>query len=410
MNTLSRSTVSRVQKHTLSQTSCRVCMHVLGTARTDVRVMREATALAEAGYEVFVVDIETARDRPVEERISGVVLKHIMIPRAFSSIRFKPLLLFQAARLLIRSTLQLIHIPADVYHAHDTSALLACFLAGLIQRKPLVFDAHELPLSGEVKNRRWRGLITLFSWFLAFAVPRCAGIITVSPPIVEELCRRYARSDVSLVRNVPSYQQVSRSQRLRQHLHLPQDAHIALYQGAFSTNRGLERLIQAAAFLEPGNLIVFMGPDTEGLRSQFESLIASEGVVDRVKMLPAVPYEELLDWTASADIGLIVYTPEHSQNVQMCLPNKLFEYLMVGLPILASQLDAVSDIIATYDVGRIIPSLTEETIGTAINAMLADHMALARMRYNALEAVRETLCWEKESQQLLRLYQRVLKL
>ncbi len=117
----------------------------------------------------------------------------------------------------------------------------------------------------------------------------------------------------------------------------------------------------------------------------------------------------MLDWTASADIGLIVYRPEHSQNVQMCLPNKLFEYLMAGLPILASRLDAVSDIIATYDVGQIVPALTEEAIGTAINAMLADHVALARMRCNALEAARETLCWEKESQQLLCLYQRVLK-
>jgi glycosyltransferase involved in cell wall biosynthesis len=384
-------------------------MHVLGPARTDVRVMREAAALAQAGYTVSIVDLETACDRPVEEHISGVVLKHVMMSRAFSSIRFKPLLLFQAAQSLIRSTLRLIQISADVYHAHDTTALPACALAAFVRHKPLIFDAHELPLSEEAYSRRWRGLITLFSWLLAFVVPRCAGVITVSSPIAEEICRRYSRSDVSLIRNIPLYKQVPRSQRLRQHLELCQDARIALYQGAFHLNRGLDRLIQAAAFLEQNNVIVLMGPDTEGLRSQFESLIANKGVADRVKMLPAVPYEELLHWTASADIGLIVYSPEHSQNVQMCLPNKLFEYLMVGLPILASRLDAVSDIIATYDVGQIVSSLTPEAIGTAINAMLADRAALARMGCNALQAARETLCWEKESQQLLRLYQKVLK-
>jgi glycosyltransferase involved in cell wall biosynthesis len=383
-------------------------MHVLGAARTDVRVMREATALVEAGYEVSIVDIETARDRPVEEHISGVALKHIKMPCAFSLIRFKPLLLFQIARLLIRSTFQLIHISTDVYHAHDISALPACSLAALVRRKPLVFDAHELPLSGEVKNRRWHGLITLFSWFLAFVVPRCAGIITVSPPIAEELRLRYARSDVSLVRNVPSYQQVPRSQRLRQHLHLSQDARIALYQGAFSANRGLERLIHAAAFLEPGNLIVFMGPDTEGLCSQFESLIASEGVADRVKILPAVAYEELLEWTASADIGLIVYTPEHSQNVQMCLPNKLFEYLMVGLPVLSSQLDAVAEVIRTCGVGQVVASLAPRDVAEAINGMLRDDEGLARMRQRALETAQREFCWEKERVHLVRLYQDML--
>lgn len=410
MNALSQRTVSLVQEHTQSQIPRRVCMHVLGSARTDVRVMREATALAQAGYAVSIVDIETVCNRPVEEHVSGIALKHVMMPRAFRSIRFKPLFLLKAAQFFIQSVVLLMRMSVDVYHAHDTAALPACALAALLRRKPLVFDAHELPLSEEVHGERWRGLITLFSWLLAIVIPRCAGIITVSSPIAEELRRRYSCSAVTLVRNVPAYQQVARSQRLRQQLHLPQHAHIALYQGAFSSNRGLDRLIRAAAFLEPDNLIVLMGPDTEGLSSQFELLIASEGVADRVKLLPAVAYRELLEWTASADIGLIVYTPEHSQNVQMCLPNKLFEYLMVGLPILASPLDAVSAIIATYGVGQIVSSITEEAIGTAINALLADSVALDRMRCNALEAVRETLCWEKESQQLLHLYHRVLKM
>jgi glycosyltransferase involved in cell wall biosynthesis len=151
-----------------------------------------------------------------------------------------------------------------------------------------------------------------------------------------------------------------------------------------------------------------MGQDAEGVQSQLEALIDSEGHADRVKIVPAVPYTELLDWTASADIGLIIFPLDRSLGLRMCLPNKLFEYLMAGLPILATPLDAVSDILSTYDVGRIVSSLPPADVGAAINAMMADAAARERMRHNALSAVQRDLCWEKERQQLISLYHRIL--
>lgn len=384
-------------------------MHVLNPACTDGRVMRAATALVEKGFAVDIVDIEYERTQPIEEDIRGVHIKHIVMPNWRTSRRLKLWFLIQAAQLLVRSILQLIRSSADIYHSHDTAALPACFLAARLRRKPLIFDAHELPLSDEMHSRRWRGLIALFSCLLAIMVPRCAAVITVSAPIAQEIRKHYRCPDVSVIRNVPPYCPVPRSQRLRQHLGLSQDVQIALYQGGFDVNRGLDRLIRASAFLKRGNLIVLMGPDRGGLCAELESLIAREGVADRVKILPAVSYGELMNWTASADIGLIVYTPEYSQNVQMCLPNKLFEYLMAGLPILASPLDAVSDIIKTYGVGQIVSSLTPRDVGETISAVLADSVALAQMRRNALEAVQHALCWEKESEQLVHLYYKILK-
>jgi glycosyltransferase involved in cell wall biosynthesis len=92
----------------------------------------------------------------------------------------------------------------------------------------------------------------------------------------------------------------------------------------------------------------------------------------------------------------------------MCLPNKLFEYLMAGLPLLASELDAVSDIIKTYGVGRIVSSATPEDVGKAIKEILEDRFACAHLRRNALDASQQDLCWEKERQQLIRFYRRIL--
>ena len=90
------------------------------------------------------------------------------------------------------------------------------------------------------------------------------------------------------------------------------------------------------------------------------------------------------------------------------LPNKLFEFLMAGVPVLTSSLEDVVDIIRSYDVGQVVSSLAPADIGTAINAMLTDQHALDRMRYNALKAAQEDLNWEKEQRQLVRLYHKIL--
>jgi len=90
------------------------------------------------------------------------------------------------------------------------------------------------------------------------------------------------------------------------------------------------------------------------------------------------------------------------------LPNKLFEYLMAGLPLLATPGDAVSEFISTYDVGRFLASLEPETIGAAINEILEDNDALVRMHHNGLEAAKKQLNWEKEKVQLLELYSGIL--
>ena len=110
-------------------------------------------------------------------------------------------------------------------------------------------------------------------------------------------------------------------------------------------------------------------------------------------------------WTSSADIGLTVLPPDYSLSIRLCLPNKFFEYIMAGLPILSSNLDAISNIIHLYRVGYVLPDLTPSAIGQAINTMLANQEELTCMRANALNAVKSGLTWEEESRHLVHLYQ-----
>ncbi|HEY7349245.1 MAG TPA: glycosyltransferase family 4 protein [Ktedonobacterales bacterium] len=389
-----------------SAAPARVCMHVLGRVRIDARVLREADALVKTGMAVSIVDVEAQRTYPREEDFQGIRLKHVRMPSWFvPTRRFKLWFLVKAFQLFCRGTFALLRTSADVYHAQDTKALPACCIAAWLRRKPLIFDAHELPLV-EQGVTRWRRLHALATRAFRWMIPRCIAVITVSPPIAQELQRRYGGPTPVLIRNMPNYQSPISSDRLRRQLGLSPQTQIALYQGNLQPNRGLDRLVYAAKFLDPGVVIVMMGRNVMDI--DLEALIAQEGVADRVKVLPPVPYEELLEWTASADIGLTLFDPGYSFSIRMCLPNKLFEYLMAGLPVLASSLDAVADVLKTYDVGVVAPSLEPAEIGEAINRLLADSAALARMRKNALAAAQKDLRWDVESQRLLQLYQQVL--
>jgi glycosyltransferase involved in cell wall biosynthesis len=390
----------------------KVCMHVLVRASTDTRVMRAATALVKANCAVTVVDIEDEGNHRSEENIQGVCMKHVKVSRSFFSTRFNQRTPVGLAQLFVRSTLRVIQTPADIYYAHDVSALPACYITARFHHKPIIFDAHEMPLferplSEMGRSRRW--LHKLLGVLLAHIVPQCAGIITVSPLIVEEMRRRYGVPEVTLIRNIPEYRAVPKSLRLQQYLGLKPEVRIALYQGNLQSNRGLDGLVRAAAFLEQDILIVMMGENIGTTQAQLEALIAREGVADCVKILPAVPYAELLDWIASANIGLNVASPDYSLNVRYFLPNKLFEYLMAGLPVLTSPLEAIVDVVKTYDVGKVLPSLDPVDIGEAINRMLEDTAGLARQRSNALKAAGNEFYWEKESLRLIHLCQGILQ-
>jgi glycosyltransferase involved in cell wall biosynthesis len=381
---------------------------VLGKAKNDVRAMRAARALAEARYTVSIVDIKGENEHiPSEEYIDRVRIKHISVPTEFITTRFKQWVFLRAALIFMRGILRLLQEPADVYHALDLPALPACYIAALLRRKPLIFESYELPLStlplSEMSRSR-RFLQALMTPLLAHIIPHSAGVIAVSPPIVQEIRKRYRIPEVSLLRNIPEYKNIKRTNRLRRYLGLGPEMRIALYQGNIQPDRGLDGLVQAASFLDQDIIIVIMGQDMVGTKAQLEMQIERGGWTDRVKIIPPVPYSELLEWTSSADIGLITSSPDYSLNTQMMLPNKLFEFLMAGLPVLSTQLEATVEVIQKYEVGQVMTSHEPAEIGAAINAMIADPNALASMRQNALRAVQKELNWETEKQHLICLY------
>jgi glycosyltransferase involved in cell wall biosynthesis len=408
MRTVTHTDTSVVDDVAITPPPVNVCMFVLELpARIQARLMRDATALVKAGFKVTFVDVEDEHTRPVEEEIEDVHFKHIFMSTWYTNTRFKPWFLVKLVLMYIRSTVRLIRTPADIYHVHVEKAFLPTYIAARVRRKPLIFDLPDLPFS-DPHLTRWRMLTTLSERLLARLIPYSSRIITSSPLFAQEIGKSYPDAEVRVILNVPAYRTVAKSDRLRRYLGLDPEVRIALFQGYIQPDRELDRLVLAAAFLEPKTVIVMMGNSYRGVSSQLEALIAREGLADRVKIIPQVPYEELLDWTASANIGLISSSPDYSLSVRYALPNKLFEYLMAGLPVLSMDVDAIADVLRTYDVGLVVSSLEPSAIGAGINTLLADREALARMRQNALKIARNEFNWEKESPRLIRLYQEIL--
>ena len=388
----------------------RVCLVIMRPVCDDVRAQRTIQSLRHAGYHVSIVDvIEYGRRRA--KFVAGSTLWHLHVPAWRAAQQQQPVhFLLQTLSLFIQALWLLLFLHADIYHACDATALPACYLAACLRRKRLVYEAYELPLHDipradqSCSRTCWRlGLSLLLPSMLA----RCVAVITVSPPIAAALQRRYHLAHVVLIRNMPPHHQVTPTDLLRSHLGLPATTRIALYQGYLQTDRGLDLLVHAARYLAPDIVIVLMGQGRGETITSLASLIASEHVADRVRILPPVPYASLLSWTASADLGLVL-TPAHlTLNMRYSLPNKLFEYLMAGLPVLAAPLPAVSDIVSHYAVGEVVSDLLPQTVGAALSRLLGDERALATYRSHALTAAREC-CWEQEQEKLLALYRSVL--
>ncbi|GCF10417.1 glycosyl transferase [Dictyobacter arantiisoli] len=403
--------LSKIVKHIrlnayVNKPQFQVCMHVLGPARYNYRVMNDAFALHKAGYKVTILDVVGSCDGCTKEVIEGISFKHVVAPGWFIPSQFKFCFVLKLIVMIMRCTFSLLLTQADIYHAHVEHTFLASYLAARIRRKTLIFDTPELTMFGP-NILRWPLLRQMAIWIIRLMSKNCTVHITGSPlykPILTDL---YGNKCVQVIRHIPPHRVVVENTLFQQTLLLAPETQIALYQGNLQEDRELDTLVLAAVYLNPGIAIVMMGDDYGNCKSRLQTLIQREQLADRVKIIPAVPYAQLLDWTASATIGLTVLPPTYSLSIRLCLPNKFFEYVMAGLPILSSRLDAIAEMIQLYDIGHVLDEYTPYQIGQAINLMLADQDELLRMQANTRTALKSGLTWEEESQKLVQIYHKV---
>ncbi len=384
----------------------RIAMLLHKSVQFDSRVRREASALAAAGHEVTVLELAPV---PVGEgeggsaRLDGFTRRSVL-PPAWLRQRL-PFHLYRAAFLWC-FVAGVRRVRPDVVHAHDAAMLLPGILGARLTGARLVYDSHELATSVPYRERLW-------AWFVGaierLVVPRCAAVITVSEGIAQRLGTRYGLARTpTVVRNVSALAPDGRP-GLRESLGIAADVPLVLHQGAPAPARGCEVLIDAVARL-PGVHLAFLGDAEPGYAKELRRFVAGRvgargaeepGLAERITLLPSIPLEDLLAHTAEADVG-VTLLQDTCLNHRLALPNKLFEYIAAGVPVVAADLPETRRLVESFGVGWCVPSSDPAALAGALRVAVQGPRDPAL--HERLVRAAEHLCWAREQAQLLALY------
>jgi glycosyltransferase involved in cell wall biosynthesis len=365
----------------------RVVMVVFNDLVHDARVFKEAMTLDEAGYKVEVIGMCDAESAPVDGWGRIPTTRLPVGPSRSLRIRY--------GRFWRGCYAALTKARPDAIHAHDLDVLPPAWLAAKRLGVPLVHDAHELWT--ELPSLVGRPLIrSVWSLLARTFVPRCDAVITVSDGIAGVLSDRYHLS-ACVLRNCPTKAERHEPARLREKLAIPPGSAILIFQGGLLQGLGVERAIDVMPHLPECYLVVVGdGPLKGELVHRADCSMARE----RIKFVPAVPFADLPPITMAADIGLHLGESD-GLNTRLALPNKLFEYVAAGVPVVATGWPEIGKVIARYRVGLTVPPRASvEQTAQCVREVLSERDKFAA---NARVAANE-LVWENEAPRLVECY------
>jgi glycosyltransferase involved in cell wall biosynthesis len=391
----------------------------------DRRILLEADALQDDGWEVRIVALATSgptlSDDPRVRRVGYtegepgkrsllmsvyVALKRVVpvnsaLMRIMRSIAWRivsggPGTFFrQVFADAVREEV------ADLYVAHDLPMLPVGVAAVERHGGRLVYDSHELFPEQEfnaVERRIWSRLESELIHYPDL-------VITVNASIAREMERRYGLEQVEVIHNaerLPSL--LSHERVLHQRLDLHRDARVLLYQGGLSEGRNIDVLVRMLPYLRSNDVhLVTLGDGV--FREKLMRLSQRLEVGGRVHLLPAVPQNELLAYTASADAGIIPYQPNCLNN-RFCTPNKLFEFIAASVPVIATDLPELRRIVCGNGIGLVGDTSSPDSVAAMVDALFCNADAYKKFQAAVAQA-RLHINWDVESRHLLNLYRKL---
>lgn len=308
---------------------------------------------------------------------------------------------FSAIKYMEFSTKALYHIykaKPDVINAHSLQLLPIAIISKKILNSKLIYDAHELETE---KNGLFGLKKTIGKIIEKNSIKHIDMVLVVSESIADWYSNEYRIKRPTVLLNAPKKRKLKHNDYFRNQLGISNDQTIFLYQGGLMRGRGIELLLDSfKSRVKSKAVIVFMGYGV--LESEIKSAARD---FDNIFFLPAVPPDIVLEYTASADVGISLI-----ENICLsyyyCMPNKLFEYCMAGLPILASNMKDMSQIINENDIGIVIEELSVKGVNEAIDSFLCSN--LTNMKNNAYKVALEN-SWEKQEIKMINAYTTLIK-
>ncbi|WP_370221715.1 glycosyltransferase [Cytobacillus sp.] len=423
-------------------------MFVWNHFTNDARVLRECMALSESGYSVDLIcihdpkqenlpryekrgehfEIFRVRRYPVLleilQHVYNFCLKHkaagllalitwacvlyiLPFPAVLLTILFLLLVKTKAKTLWIRSAifLRMIgkgwHGNYDIYHSNDLNTLPQGWFCSKLRicKRRLIYDSHEVQTSRTGYDHSVYGRLEALLINMADEM------------IVENHTRARYNQKVygfypHVVHNYPfiTPQNIHPSFAIHEVLGIAAEEKILLYQGGIQTGRGLDKLIEASAKFKEG-VLVFIGDGK--IKTELQDEVKKRNLTDRIKFLSKVPLAVLPQYTQQAYLGFQVLN-NVCFNHYSASSNKLFEYMMSGIPVIACRFPEIKRVIENEQIGICIDSHRPEEIAKAVNRLLADENLRNAYSLNALKA-REKYNWDREKIQFLNVYQKLMQ-
>lgn len=395
----------------------RICLVTSGPVGSDPRLLKEAHALHAAGALVRVVAANSTGLAHVQERdeqvLRDVPWKYEAVGTGGAWGRRRRAIQRRLARAMWAAGLRGDRVaglaldpligaiaraaarePANLFIAHNLPALPAAASAARAQRARLGFDAEDFH-SGQLhaSEQPLRGICEAIE---RRHLPACAHLTAASPGIGEAYARSYGVRTPTVVLNVfprtlAPAQPTTAGGR--------QNGRPSLYwfSQTIGPDRGLEDVIAAMALTQSRPDLVLQGSVDAGYRARLEARAHSLGLAGHLRFLPPAPPDELPAVAALHDLGLATEAREPT-NRDLCLTNKIFTYLLAGVPVAASATSAQAALAAQLpDCMWAMPLDDAQTWATRVDGLLLQPAALAAARAAAWRAAQERYHWEREA-------------
>lgn len=352
---------------------------------TDNRVHKVCTSLQNNGYLVTLTGRRLSYSQEIGNRVYKTKRMNLLFHKgplfyACFNIRLFFLLLFS---------------KFDILLANDLDTLPANYLISILKKKPLVFDSHEyfteVPelINHPFKKRIWK-------YFEKKIVPKVKKAYTVCHSIASLYQTEYNIA-FQVIRNIPVKQE---STEIPENFILNKNKKYIIYQGALNIDRGLPEAIEAMKYLE-GIILLLVGDGD--ITIELKKLVKKLKLEEKVIFSGRLPFEQVWFYTMQAHLGLSI-EKDIGLNYRFALPNKLFDYIHAGIPVLISNLPEMVHIVNHYNIGLITEYHDPKKLSEIMENAVLNQSQREIWIKNLLKAQKE-LTWENEEKELLKIFE-----